>query len=62
MNNQSKKKLLVLHTLEEEAAFWETHSAADYWDEMKSVQVNFKVTPLGDDSMIIEVPYGQKAK
>lgn len=27
-------------TLEEEVEFWETHSSADYWDEMEKVEFN----------------------
>ena len=28
-------------TLEEEAEFWDTHSVADYWDELGPVGVHF---------------------
>ena len=31
-------------TREEEAAFWDTHDFADYWDDLKPVSVTF-----GDD-------------
>lgn len=55
MNDQSKKKLPVFNSLEEEATFWETHSAADYWEEMKQAQVNFKVKPSGDYSKVLSV-------
>ena len=30
-------KLPVFQTDEEEAEFWDTHSTADYWDEMEPV-------------------------
>jgi predicted DNA binding CopG/RHH family protein len=28
-------------SIEEEAAFWDTHSLADYWEEFKPVDVRF---------------------
>ena len=30
-------------TLEEAGEFWDTHSAADYWDDMEEVDVKFLV-------------------
>ncbi len=35
------KKIPEFKTYEEEAAFWDTHSFADYWDEMKPVNIRF---------------------
>lgn len=32
------EKTLDFETLEEEVEFWETHSSADYWDEMETVE------------------------
>lgn len=31
---------------EELAQFWDTHSAADYWDELKPINVRFDETTL----------------
>ena len=36
-----KTKIPTFKTLEEEAKFWDTHTAADFWDEMKPVKMKF---------------------
>ncbi len=36
-----KKRLPEFKTEEEAAEFWDTHSLADYWDQMEPVQVTF---------------------
>jgi hypothetical protein len=42
---ENKCGLLPEHfnTLEEAGEFWDTHSAADYWDEMEEVEVEFSI-------------------
>ena len=39
----SKKDPIPEHfsSAEEAGAFWDTHSAADYWDEMEEVEMEF---------------------
>lgn len=37
-----RKPIPEFASREEEAKFWDTHSIADYWDEMTPVQVTFK--------------------
>jgi len=37
----SKKRLPEFKTEEEAAEFWDTHSFADYWDQMEPVEVTF---------------------
>jgi predicted DNA binding CopG/RHH family protein len=37
----AKKRLPEFASIEEEAAFWDTHSTADYEDEFKPVRVRF---------------------
>jgi predicted DNA binding CopG/RHH family protein len=39
--NIPKKRLPAFASIEEEAAFWETHSTADYEDAFKPVRVRF---------------------
>jgi len=34
-------KIPKFKTLEEESEFWDTHSAADYWDDMEDVEGHF---------------------
>lgn len=36
-----KSRIPKLKTIEDEAAFWDTHSFADYLDELKPVKVKF---------------------
>lgn len=36
-----KKQLPEFKTDEEAAEFWDTHSIADYWDQMEPVEVTF---------------------
>jgi hypothetical protein len=31
------------HSAEEAGEFWDTHSAADYWDEMEEVEMEFDI-------------------
>ena len=37
----TKNRIPEFATIEEEAAFWDTHSTADYEDEFKPVRVRF---------------------
>ena len=38
---QNKSRIPEFASRAEEAAFWDTHSLADYWDEFKPVRVRF---------------------
>lgn len=35
------RRIPAFSSIEEEAAFWDTHSLADYWEEFKSVEALF---------------------
>jgi len=53
------KKIPVFKTEEEEIKFWETHSIADYWDELEKGKEVFKrpkLTPvtLKFDPLVLE--------
>ncbi len=39
--HQKTSRIPEFASREEEAAFWDTHSLADYWDEFKPVRVRF---------------------
>ncbi|KKS84655.1 MAG: hypothetical protein UV59_C0016G0043 [Candidatus Gottesmanbacteria bacterium GW2011_GWA1_43_11] len=41
MTNTSKSKIPAFKSIQEEAAFWDTHDFTDYEDEFKPVQVHF---------------------
>lgn len=32
-------------SIEEAAEFWDTHDTADYWDEMREVEVEYELPP-----------------
>jgi predicted DNA binding CopG/RHH family protein len=38
---QRKRRVPIFKSREEEAAFWDTHDVADYWDDLKPVRVRF---------------------
>lgn len=40
-NKTSKSKIPTFKSIQEEAEFWDTHSLADYWDDMRPVKVRF---------------------
>jgi len=41
MNSKGKPRIPRFASRAEEAKFWDTHSMADYWDELKPVRVRF---------------------
>jgi hypothetical protein len=40
-----KNKLPLFKSAEDEARFWDTHSVADYWDQMKETDEVFVLSP-----------------
>ena len=40
-NTKEQSRIPEFSSIEEEAAFWDTHDLADYWDEFKPVKVRF---------------------
>ncbi len=46
MNSKKAKRDPIpeeFKTLEEAGEFWDTHSAADYWDEMEDIKVDVQI-------------------
>lgn len=39
------KKLPAFKSIEEEVEFWETHSLADYWDELEDAHIEVRLIP-----------------
>jgi hypothetical protein len=55
-NNPPRTSISQAYNLEEIAAFWDTHSLADYWEETHEVDFTMRVGPklvktLGDKSV-----------
>lgn len=47
---------------EEEAIFWDTHSFADYWDELKDVDLVVELTKPKDETLVLRVNKNEKRK
>jgi hypothetical protein len=39
------EKLPIFNTVAEEVEFWETHSLADYWDELEDARISVDLRP-----------------
>jgi len=55
MTDNNKKQPPVFSNIEGGVTFRDTHSVADYWEGMQSVQVNFKVKKSGGYSKVLSV-------
>lgn len=42
------------NSAEEAGEFWDTHSAADYWDEMETVEMEFDIVNGPETALISE--------
>lgn len=42
-------------SIQEEAAFWDTHSLADYWNDMKPIEAIFKPSREKKETMTIRI-------
>lgn len=40
---------------EEEAKFWDTHSFADFWDELEDVEIVFDLKKPRDETLIVRL-------
>ena len=52
VKTSGSKKVPHFKTVEEAAVFWDTHSTADYWDEMEDVDVKIE---LKDENEYIKI-------
>lgn len=49
-------------TREEEAHFWDTHSLADYWDELEDVDIVFDMEKPRDEMLVVRLQKELKGK
>ena len=42
-------------TYEEEANWWDTHSFADFWDELEDVDIVFELKKPRDETLIVRI-------
>lgn len=47
---------------EEEAKFWDTHSFADYWDELEDVDIVFELHKPKNETVVVRLQKNLKDK
>lgn len=52
---KKKSKIPEFKSIEEEAKFWDTHSFADYWDELEDVDIVWEVEKPRKESLVLRV-------
>lgn len=60
--NKSKLPDFSTMTREEEAAFWDKHSFADYWSEFNDVDLVVELTKPKDETLVLRVNKNEKRK
>lgn len=55
-------KMPKFNNIKEEAAFWDTHSIADYWGNMEAIQVSYELLVEKKDLMTLRVAPSLKKK
>lgn len=59
---KKRTKIPKFKTLEEEAKFWDTHSFADYWDELEDVDIVVELEKPRDETIVLRVQKQVKDK
>ncbi len=57
-----KNRIPEFKTIQEEAEFWDTHSFAEFWDELEDVDIVFKLKKPRDETVILRVQKDIKDK
>lgn len=52
---KKKSRIPEFKSYEEEAKFWDTHSFADFWDELEDVDVIFELKKPRDETLIVRI-------
>lgn len=52
---KKKSKIPEFKSIEEEAKFWDTHSFADYWDELEDVDIVREVDKPRKETLVLRV-------
>lgn len=55
MKKKKISKIPTFRSLEDEAKFWDTHSFADYWDEMDDVDLIVELNKPRDETLVIRM-------
>ena len=62
MKKKVVHKIPKFKNYEEEVNFWDTHSFADYWDELKDVDLVVELTKPREETLILRVQKNLKRK
>lgn len=52
---KKKSRIPKFKSIREEAEFWDTHSFADYWDELEDVDLVFELDKPRDETIVLRV-------
>ena len=55
MKNKIKSKIPEFKSYKEEADFWNTHSFADYWDELENVDIVVELDKPRDETLVLRL-------
>lgn len=59
---KKSSKIPRFKTLEDEAAFWDTHSVTDFEDEMEDVDMVFELDKPREETLIVRVQKNMKTR
>jgi predicted HicB family RNase H-like nuclease len=57
-----KSKIPKFKSIAEEAAFWDTHSFADYWNGFKAVDVVVELSKPKEETLVLRINKDVKKK
>jgi len=55
MKKKRVNKIPTFKTVEEEARFWDTHSFADYWDELEDVDLTVELHKPKEETLVVRL-------
>lgn len=55
MKKKKINKIPTFKTIEEEAKFWDTHSFADYWSELKDVDLAVELHKPKEETLVLRL-------
>lgn len=55
MKRKKIDKIPHFKSYQEEAAFWDTHSFADYWDEWRDIDIVFELDKPRDETLVLRL-------
>lgn len=62
MKKKVKSRIPDFKTVEEEAHFWDTHSFADFWDELEDVDLVVELHKPKDETVVVRLQKSLKER